>query len=149
MADQVTKGPSAERHLLKYTIIGLIIVLVVLFVFLGYAYRGLRRAQVLQARASWLSALLHRHGPLGTGDAGVIRPWMTFDYIDRLFALPPQYLKAQLSISDARYPRLTVGAYANETHASSTAFLTAVQASVGQYVANPAASTSSASSSLK
>ncbi len=37
---------------------------------------------------------------------------MTFDYVNHLFTLPPQYLETTLGITDGRYPRLTIEEYA-------------------------------------
>src|SRR4051812_12432281 len=37
-------------------------------------------------------------------DVQLIQPWMTFDYIDVVFNVPPDYLKTKLSITDPHYP---------------------------------------------
>lgn len=37
-----------------------------------------------------------------------IQGWMTFEYLNRVFLLPPEYMKDQLSITDTHYPKLTV-----------------------------------------
>ena len=41
-----------------------------------------------------------------------IAPWMTFNYINFVFKLPPEYLKNTLTISDARYPNIQIRTYA-------------------------------------
>jgi hypothetical protein len=37
-----------------------------------------------------------------------IAGWMTFDYINRNFKIPDDYLKKELSITSGSYPRITV-----------------------------------------
>jgi hypothetical protein len=59
---------------------------------------------------------------------------MTFDYINKLFGLPPTYLKDQLSISSPAYPKLTIGAYTKGIHANASSTLSGVQDSVRQYL---------------
>jgi hypothetical protein len=68
---------------------------------------------------------------------------MTFDYINRAFALPEQYLQASLNISDSRYPRLTIAEYAQDAKASPVATLMSVQEAISSYYS--ASSTPSAS----
>jgi hypothetical protein len=41
-----------------------------------------------------------------------IADWMTFDYLNHVFKMPPEYLKGALKITDVRYPRLTVRGFA-------------------------------------
>ena len=49
-----------------------------------------------------------------TPDVEAVADWMTFDYLDRVFRLPPDYLKGALSITDARYPRMSIRRYARD-----------------------------------
>ena len=66
---------------------------------------------------------LHKNGMLHFGRASMkkladshtptlqptdLRPWMTFDYINHSFKLPPEYLKTSLKITQANYARLTI-----------------------------------------
>ena len=37
-----------------------------------------------------------------------IQSWMTFDYLNRNFNLPVDYLKKSLSITDTAYPKMTL-----------------------------------------
>jgi hypothetical protein len=48
-----------------------------------------------------------------------IRSWMTFDYINRSFGLPPDYFKNNLNIEDNHYPRVTIGHWAKESRQNS------------------------------
>ena len=61
-----------------------------------------------------------------------IEGWMTFDYIDHIFSFPPGYLKAALNISDSRYPRLTIDAYAKSAKIPEKSFLESVRAAAAK-----------------
>lgn len=37
-----------------------------------------------------------------------IKSWMTFDFINKTFGLPNDYLKKELNISDKKYPNMTI-----------------------------------------
>ena len=97
-----------SKKYLKYALVILAVVFILLAVFLFREYRVLRHSQI---RASWFASLNHKHIPLGINDVSAIRPWMTFDYINRLFNLPSDYLKTALKITDSRYPRITISNY--------------------------------------
>lgn len=77
---------------------------------------------------------LERHEPLSVNDIGVVRPWMTFDYVNKLFGVPPDYLKARLTISDARYPRLSLSGYAKYEHLDSTVLVDQVASALRDYL---------------
>src|SRR5208283_6194519 len=98
-------------HYVKDAVIVLAVILVVLVIFFVIDYRALRHAQIVHNHQSWLAAILAHHAPLSANDVDVIRPWMTFDYINTAFRLPPDYLKTQLSVVDTRYPQLTISSY--------------------------------------
>jgi hypothetical protein len=102
--------------------------------FLVRNYISLRRAQIINAREFQLSTLLKNHGPVTANDATVIRPWMTFDYINTLFNIPPDYLKSSLSISDPSYPTLSLYGYANHQHATITTVVSEVENSTRDYL---------------
>jgi len=122
------------RRYVQYAIVAFAIILGVLFVFLVREYLILRRAQLITDRESSITAALQHKGPLTAADASVIRPWMTFDYVNRLFGLPPDYLKTQLMITNTRYPQLSIGGYANSQHVSQTIFVGQVVSAVQNYL---------------
>ena len=64
-----------------------------------------------------------------------ISSWMTFDYINHLFAIPPQYLQTNLTITDVRYPRLTISGYGRDKNLSPTDSLANVQNAVKMFFA--------------
>jgi hypothetical protein len=121
---------------IKYAIVILAIVLVVLFVFFVGQYIALRRAHIISARESWLSAAIQKHGPATATDVNFIRSWMTFDYIDKLFDIPQDYLKTRLSITDARYPKLSISEYAGDVHLNKTDATGEVAGAVRDYLTN-------------
>lgn len=60
-------------------------------------------------------------------EAAEIESWMTFDFLNKAFGLPPEYLKNQLDISDKKYPHLTVDNLAKNTGENSGAVLSKVK----------------------
>ena len=77
-----------------------------------------------------------QHHPITISDVKYIRQWMTFEYIDRVFALPNDYLKTTLNITNTKYPRIAVARYAKEENISVDSFLGQVKDAVNQYVLN-------------
>lgn len=123
-----------ERYI-KYTLVILGMVLLVLLAFFVVEYQVLRHEQIARHR-----------GSLPVTDASAIRTWMTFDYIGRLFMLPPDYLKTELNIADPHYPRITLANYAASQHVPVATFLNEVEQAVSAYMppGNIATSTLSA-----
>jgi hypothetical protein len=107
-------------------------VLVGLCILLVDEYRQVRQLSYMGAHQSLFKAL-HARGPVGASDANSVATWMTFDYIDHLFALPPQYLQTQLAITDKRYPHLTLAEYAEDHHLEQKTFLMQVQNAIRAY----------------
>ena len=119
----------------RYTLIILTAVFIALLIFFVVQYQALWRAQIIDMHELRTSQMLQRHAPLPVSDAGSIRAWMTFDYINKLFALPTDYLKMQLQVTDTRYPRLTIGEWAENTHGDQAILLGEVENAVRVYMA--------------
>ena len=109
--------------------------LIVLCFLLVREYRHVRQLDYVAAHGSLFEALRAK-GPIGASDASSTQAWMTFDYINHLFALPPQYLETALAITDSRYPRLTIQEYAEDAHLDRTAFLAQAQGAIRTYFSN-------------
>lgn len=62
-----------------------------------------------------------------------IQLWMTFDYINFVFHLPPNYLRDALKITDPHYPRLQIGRYARHGNKNPQELVNAVQNAVRNY----------------
>jgi hypothetical protein len=132
------KKPRPIGYYIGIAIVVLGVLLVALFILLVRNYLTLRRANLINRRELSLSAFIQKHGPLNASEVGVIRSWMTFDYVDRLFDLPKDYLKDQLQISDSRYPNLTLSAYGSENNFDAPATVGRVQGAISYYFNQPA-----------
>jgi UDP-glucose 6-dehydrogenase len=62
-----------------------------------------------------------------------IQPWMTFEYINKVFKLPPEYLRGKMSIQDASYPRMTLMGYAKRHQLNAAQFVNSVKDAVIKY----------------
>ncbi len=62
-----------------------------------------------------------------------IQPWMTFEYLNRVFHLQPNYLQTELHITDTRYPRLSIHAYAKELSPNAESALIQVKNAIWSY----------------
>ena len=64
----------------------------------------------------------------------MIQSWMTFNYINKVFKLPTNYLKNTLNISDSRYPNIPLEDYAEKAKIKTADFTTKVQDAVHSYL---------------
>jgi hypothetical protein len=62
-----------------------------------------------------------------------IERWMTFDYINRSFRLPSDYLKNELLITSVKYPRVTLGRVASAQGVQTDEFVERVKHSIEHY----------------
>ena len=76
----------------------------------------------------------HSHRTLGVNDVNMIQPWMTFNYINKVFRLPVDYLKNTLDISDSHYPNIPLEDYAEKEKTKTADFTTKVQEAVHSYL---------------
>ena len=76
----------------------------------------------------------HSYRTLNVNDVNTIRPWMTFDYINKVFKLPADYLKNTLNISSSHYPNISFGSYAKEEKVNAADFITKVREAVHSYL---------------
>jgi hypothetical protein len=103
----------------------LAVALVALLFFLGLNYRS-ARLEIGVAR---------RSAPQTRIEAANIESLMTFDYINKVFKLPPDYLKERLAIADVRYPRLSLRAYIRAGHLDNAWFIAQTIDAVRSYSA--------------
>jgi hypothetical protein len=118
---------------LVIVLILLITALVVLCTILFRQYQHIQRLDYISARKTSWFATIHTPGTLTAQNADLIEDWMTFDYINHLFKIPADYFKTTLSITNARYPRLTIAHFASETHIQASDALISVQNAVRAY----------------
>jgi hypothetical protein len=141
----MSQKPKNERHLIDWVVASLGVILAVLLFFFVRQYRTLQREEFIATHRAMTSAL-RNHPLLVANDADTIRSWMTFDYLNGFFKMPPDYLKNQLSISDPAYPKMTINKLAKDTHQNPSSTLVEVQNTVRQFFAPPSVPASSTSS---
>lgn len=73
---------------------------------------------------------LQEKRPLAPED---IQGWMTFEYINFVFKLPPDYLRQELSIESDQYPKTTLKKYASKAGVKASLLIENVQEAVRQY----------------
>lgn len=127
------KRNGLARHL-KYAIIILTVVLVLLVGVFYSEFQTLRRSQLLQSRQAWLAALRSRT-PLTLTSPDQIQPWMTFDYVNKVFKTPPEYFQTSFSITDKEYPRLFLFTYARRHGIPASSVVSKVKAAVQNFLA--------------
>lgn len=69
-------------------------------------------------------------------EVGSITGWMTFDYINRVFNLPADYLKTKLAVMDPRYPKLTISKAAVSQQVSEEVYLGDLKNAISWYLAS-------------
>ena len=129
----------------KLTLSGIFIVVIILFLimvhFLIVAFRDLRGGAVFGTPAGQQHSLRNLYGlrrgyTPSVSDVNSIKPWMTFNYINKIFNLPNEYLKTGLGISDAKYPNITIQKSIQTQGASSTAYLEELKGLVREHLAS-------------
>lgn len=134
---------SRARKIIEYLIIFAAVILIVLIIVFVLNYLSLRRADFINQRELRFNNFLRNRGPLTASDVGIISSWMTFDYINKIFNIPADYLKNRLAISDGRYPRISLKTYAREKNSDVVDVLTEVRTALyGRLAAAQATSTS-------
>ena len=113
----------------------LIVALIILSIFLVRQYRIAARQGIISAERIHFADIVRKHS-LGASDAGLIAPWMTFDYVSVSYKVPVPYLTAFMNISSSTqgYPNITISRYTRTIATSSTAFTKEVQSAVEGYL---------------
>lgn len=65
-----------------------------------------------------------------------ISQWMTFDYINKVFNLPNEYLKIELNINDTSYPFITVKHYSIKENLDINVVVKKIQEIIISYLKN-------------
>ena len=71
--------------------------------------------------------------PLTPDNVANIQSWMTFDYVETIFAVPADYVAADLGLSDPRYPRITISRYARSHGIDAQALVDELKGSIERY----------------
>jgi len=123
-----------KKHLALKIALGIaILAIIILSILLIQQYRNIQNLNYISMHRQSFLRSLHGSGQLTSANASSTQSWMTFDYINRAFALPPTYLETAIGITDSRYPRLTISGYAKDAGLSDAAALAKVQDAIRGY----------------
>lgn len=62
-----------------------------------------------------------------------IEGWMTFDYINKVYEIPSSYLQTHLSLTDIRYPYVSIDKYARMHGIPKDIFIKTLKESIASY----------------
>lgn len=63
----------------------------------------------------------------------MIAPWMTFNYLNIVFRLPPDYLQNTFSITDPRYPNIRLDYYIKHNNLDTQTFIQNIGQAITSY----------------
>lgn len=75
-----------------------------------------------------------RRHPVSVQNVTQISAWMTFEYINSLFDIPPALLKDALKVENAKYPLITLKQYAKKSNKDIDSVVSDVQKIVQTYL---------------
>ena len=127
--DPTSSGQKERTRISAALILILVAVIAVAAYFLALDLRGFQASESTNARPHRLRDILNREPP-GKPTVDSISNWMTFEYLDRIFGMPPAYLRDTLDIADVHYPRLSIRRYALDARISDAAAVERVKTAV-------------------
>ena len=126
-----------KKEISKPLVIVLVIVIFFSLSFSVRQYMRIHRFNLLTTyRQVITQKIIQNHGTLTEKNVDLISSWMTFEYINRIFALPADYLKNSLHISDVQYPRIPISKYAKNHKLDEAQFIAQIKTTVGGYFSN-------------
>ncbi|MDE2030943.1 MAG: hypothetical protein KGI58_01640 [Patescibacteria group bacterium] len=111
----------------KLGIILLIILCILSFLWFIQSVKYLDNAEDLNINNGYIS---HFRTPVTINS---IRIWMTFDYLNFIFKLPPDYLKTSLNIDDKKYPNIRISEYVKRKNISPSVFIFEIKQAITNY----------------
>jgi hypothetical protein len=117
---------------IKFILILLVAIIIVLFGLLFLQFNVFRQSGGFRLHQPWQNFGQYRR-TFGPADVKEVQSWMTFDYINKVFNLPPEYLKNKFSISDSKYPRISLAGYAKNHNIDISNFLSEVKDAIVNY----------------
>ena len=84
-----------------------------------------------QTHLSYQNGKLVRAPDITTPDE--IQGWMTFNYLNFIFKLPPSYLQKYFQITDTHYPNAQIARYARVHKLDPVALVKNIQTAVAEY----------------
>ena len=113
------------------------VALLIIFLFCLVVALSIHQVMSRKGHISWkYYAGTHRYKAVTTADIAYISPWMTFDYINKIFDLPPRYLEEILQINNSKYPLLTVQKYSKNANRNSTVVTENIRTAIKQFMAS-------------
>lgn len=128
------ENPKKWLSFWKWILVALAFLLLLSLALATRALKQLPRNYPLPYGRDLASAMRHRRPP-GSPRITEVSGWMTFDYLNRVFQMPPEYLSQKLGISDKTYPRLSIDQYAKKYKLSEPPVLFSVQQAIREYMA--------------
>ena len=117
-------------------LIALTMLLIILSTLLFFELRKLHREELFNVRHPFSGIPKHQGRSGNIQDISNIQPWMTFDYLNKFFRIPPSYLSDTLHIQDSRYPRFSLSHYAKSQRKDPSLILKRVQGAIESYLIN-------------
>lgn len=139
-----------ESNLKKIIIILLVFLGILLGIIGALLFQNIRiwsNQRLLQPTHYAHNLLRLRQFPSTSTTPETITSWMPFSYINKVFDLPPEYLKNALEITDPRYPVLTIRKYAQDNHLDNTQLLKTTKQAIKNYL--PTSSTPISTTSIQ
>lgn len=63
-----------------------------------------------------------------------IEPWMTFDYVNKIFNLPTEYLKDNLNIENSRYPKISIRSYIKNKNIDENLYMSEIKNTINNFI---------------
>ncbi|OGI15101.1 MAG: hypothetical protein A3E38_00560 [Candidatus Moranbacteria bacterium RIFCSPHIGHO2_12_FULL_54_9] len=120
---------SRIKHAFSPAKVGVWILVIISLIALFFIVQSLSSFYALR-KTSWRAHMLQQPRTVTTED---IQGWMTFEYLNVVFKLPPEYLREALSIETAKYPRITLRRYAEQSRIDPPALIRSVQEAIAEY----------------
>lgn len=118
-----------NKYIKWFVIIFLILIIAGVFLYVSFSHRP---SYIYRPVRRFFSNHIHR--PINVNDINTVQSWMTFDYVNKVFKLPSDYLKNILGVSDSSYPYETIGHYARSKKEKFSVVLTQVQEALHNYL---------------
>jgi hypothetical protein len=121
----------------KYISIALVVLIIILFLLISSITQDIRRLHrngVLMRPISFYNFSLMGRKSATLADIGLISGWMTFNYLNKSFNLPGDYLKTKLAITSPTYPNITILKTAKEKGVPINFYLATVKDAVSAFL---------------
>ena len=120
----------------KYILITLVVLAIILFLLVSSFVGDVRRLRDngVLVYHNPLHYLYQAGKPATLSDVNFIAGWMTFNYLNKIFNLPMDYLKTTLSVSNKDYPNVTISKTASQQKILTSTYLASVKKAVSNYL---------------